>query len=111
MTVDGVTTPGSIEEESDVFAPLPLIGLNFGFRITNSWDFATKVAFIAGSYEDLSATVFQSSIQAIYRINQSFGVVMGLTYFDADIIIESCSKKRDISYGYDGAYIGMHFFL
>lgn len=108
VTEDGVTTPGSIEDVSDVFAPLPLIGLNFGFRITDSWDFTNKVAFITGSYEDLSAAVIQVSIHALYRINQNFGVVMGLTYFDADIIIESSSKKRDISYGYDGAYIGMH---
>ena len=111
VTEDGVTTPGSVEDVSDVFAPLPLIGLNFGFRITDSWDFANKLAFITGSYEDLSATVFQASIHALYRINQNIGVVMGLTYFDADIIIESSSKQRDISYGYDGAYIGMHFYL
>ena len=111
MTEDGVTTLGSIEDVSDVFAPLPLIGLNFGFRITDSWNFTNKVAFITGSYEDLSATVIQVSIHALYRINQNFGVVMGLTYFDADIIIESSSKKRDISYSYDGAYIGMHFYL
>jgi len=111
VTEDGVTTPGSIEDVSDVFAPLPLIGLDFNFRITDSWSFATKVAFISGSYDDLSASVSHTSIQALYRINRNIGVVMGLTYFDADIIIESNSKKQDISYGYDGAYIGMHFYL
>ena len=111
ITEGGVTTQKSIEDVSDVFAPLPLIGLNFGFRITDKWDFANKLAFITGTYEDLSATVFQASIHALYNINRNFGVVMGLTYFDADIDIESSSKTRDISYGYDGAYIGMHFYL
>jgi len=111
VTEDSVTTPGSIEDVSDIFAPLPLVGLDFNFRITDSWNFATKVAFISGSYDDLSASISHTTIQALYRINRNIGVVMGLTYFDADIDIESSSKKRDISYGYDGAYIGMHFYL
>ena len=111
ITINGVTTSGSIEEEAKVFAPLPLIGLNFSFRITSRWDFATKVAFVAGSHDDLTANVFQTSIHALYRVNRHFGFVMGLTYFDADVVIEDDLEKQDISYGYDGAYVGMHFFL
>lgn len=111
LTVDGVTTSNSIEEESKIFAPLPLIGLNFRFRITDSWSFTTKLAFITGTYEDLSAIVSQTSINALYTFNQHIGVVMGLTYFDADVVIEDDLEKQNISYGYDGAYIGMHFLL
>ena len=80
ITINGETTSGTIEEEAKVFAPLPLIGLNFSFRITNSWNFTTRVAFVAGSHDDLTANVFQTSINAQYRINQHFGFVMGLTY-------------------------------
>ena len=111
ITVDGVTDSGLIMEEANVFAPLPLIGLNFRFRITDNWAFTTKVAFVTGSYDDLSANVTQTSINAIYSVNKHFGFVMGLSYFDADIVIEDVSEKQDISYGYDGAYIGMYFFL
>jgi hypothetical protein len=111
IIIEGVTTSGSIEEETKVFAPLPLIGLDFLFRITDSWYFATRVAFVTGSYDDLSATVFQTQINAQYRLNQYLGIVMGLTYFDADVVIEDDLEKQDVSYGYDGAYIGMHFFL
>ena len=111
ITEGGVSTSDSIEEETKIFAPLPLIGLNFRFRITDSWNFATKLAFITGSHEDLSATVTQVSINALYQINKRFGFVMGLAYFDADVVIEDDSERQDISYGYDGAYVGMHFFL
>jgi len=111
ITVDGVTSSGSIEDETSIFAPLPLIGLNFNFHITDSWRFMTKVSFIAGTYQDLSAVVSQTTINALYGINKNVGVVLGMSYFDADIDIESSSKIRDISYGYDGAYIGMHFFI
>ena len=109
---EGVSsTSGSIEEETKIFAPLPLIGLNFRFRITDSWNFATKLAFITGSHDDLSATVTQTSINALYQINKRFGFVMGVTYFDAEVVIEDDLERQDISYGYDGAYIGMHFLL
>ena len=111
ITINGVTTSGSIEEEAKVFAPLPLIGLNFLFRITPEWNFATKVAFVTGSHDDLSASVFQTSINAQYRVNRHFGFIMGLAYFDADVVIEDEVEKQDISYGYDGAYVGMHFLL
>lgn len=111
ITIDGVTTTSSIEEETKVFAPLPLIGLDFLFRITDNWSFDTKLAFVSGSHNDLSANVFQTSINAQYRFNRYIGVVMGLAYFDADVVIEDNLEKQDISYGYDGAYIGMHFFL
>lgn len=111
ITIDGVTTSDTVVDDTSVFAPLPLIGLDFSFRITEDWSLANKLAFIAGSYDDLSAIVVHVSIDALYRFNQNVGVVMGLTYFDADIDIESSSKTRDISYGYDGAYIGMHFYL
>ena len=111
ITIDGVTESGFIEEETSIFAPLPLLGLNFRFRITDSWSFATKVAFVTGSHDDLSATVFQTSINALNKVNKHFGFVMGLTYFDADVVIEDDVEKQNISYGYDGAYIGMHFLL
>ena len=34
ITVDGITTSGSILEEANIFAPLPLIGLDFWFSFT-----------------------------------------------------------------------------
>jgi len=111
ITIDGVTTSGSIEEEAKIFAPLPLVGLDFLFHITPDWSFATRVAFVAGSHDDLSASVFQTSIRALYRVNRHFGFIMGLAYFDADVVIEDEVEKQDISYGYDGAYVGMHFLL
>ena len=111
ITIGGISETGVIEEEESIIAPLPLLGLNFRFRITDSWNFATRLSFVAGSYEDLSATVFQTSIQALYKVNRHFGLVMGVTTFDADVVIEDDKKKQNISYGYDGAYIGMHFLL
>ena len=109
ITIEGVTTPGSIKEEANVFAPLPLIGLDFWFNFTPSWSMSTRVAFVAGSYEDVSATALQTAINAQYRVSDHVGIVLGLAYFDTDVVIEDDVDKTDIAYGYDGGFVGMHF--
>ena len=109
LTIDGITQSGSILEEANVFAPLPLIGLDFWFSFTPEWSMATKVGFVAGSYEDLSAVVFQTGINAQYKFTKHIGGVIGLVSFDADVVIEDNTEKQDISYAYDGLFMGLHF--
>jgi len=109
ITVDGVTTSGSILEEADVFAPLPLIGLDFWFSFTPKWSMATTVAFVAGKYEDLNAVVVKIGLNARYKFNKRVGGVIGLTSFSADVEIEDNIKKQEISYAYDGLFMGLHF--
>jgi hypothetical protein len=109
ITIDGVTQSGSIHEEVSVFAPLPLIGLDFWFSFTPEWSMATKVAFVAGSHEDLSAVVLQTGINAQYKFSRHVGGVLGLANFAADIVIEDDIEKQEISYAYGGLFIGMHF--
>ena len=109
ITVDGVTTSGSILEEADVFAPLPLIGLDFWFSFTPEWSMATTIGFVTGKYEDLSAVVLQAGINAQYKFSQHIGGVIGLTSFSADVVIEDNVEKQDIDYAYDGLFMGVHF--
>ena len=109
ITEDGVTQSGAILEEANVFAPLPLIGLDFWFSFTPEWSMATMVGFVAGSHDDLSAVVVQAGINAQYKFSRHIGGVIGLTSFNADVVIEDNIEKQDISYAYDGLFIGMHF--
>lgn len=36
---------------------------------------------------------------------------MGITYLDADVVLEEDKKKQYISCGYDGVYIDIHSLL
>ena len=109
ITRDGVTQSGSIHEEAKVFAPLPLIGVNLWYSFTPRWTINTKVAFVRGSYEDVSAGVLQTSVNAQYRFTDHVVLAFGLAYFDADVEIEDAVEKIDISYGYDGGFVGLRF--
>jgi hypothetical protein len=100
-----------ITEEASVFAPLPLVGFEFWFSFTRKWSLGSRVQAIAGQYDDVSATVFQTSLNARYRFNRRIGGLLGVTYFDADVAISKPDKKTEIAYGYDGLYLGLHFIL
>jgi len=69
VTIDGVTSPGSILEEANVFAPLLLIGLDFLFSFTSKWRMATRVGFVAGRYKDVSSVVVQVGINVQYYVS------------------------------------------
>ena len=109
ITQDGTTSSGVIKEEAKVFAPLPLIGVDLWYSFTPEWGISTRVAFVRGSYEDVSAGVLQTSVNAQYRFTDHVGIAFGLAYFDADVEIEDDIEKIDVVYGYDGGFIGMHF--
>ena len=90
-----------------MFAPLPLLGLDFGVRFTPKWSMSSKISVIGGSYENISAVILQTSINARYKITNHVGVLMGITYFNAVVSIDEEKDLTDIAYGYHGLFIGM----
>jgi len=90
-------------------APLPSIGLNFGFSFTPKWSLSTKVSVVGVSFGDVSTSVLQTSINARYKFNETVGLLMGITYFNASVTIDDETVITDIAYDYDGGFIGMHF--
>ena len=111
ITIGNQTQSDSIHKEAEVFAPLPMIGVNIMYSFTPKWSMGTKVTFVGGSYEDVSANVLQTSVNARYRFTEHVGLLFGLAYFDATVNIDDGVEETDITYGYNGAYIGLHFLI
>ena len=109
ITIDNTTRSNAVVAEANVFAPLPLLGLNFGYSYTPKWRLSTRISLVGGSYDDISATVLQTSIKSVYQFSKHVGLILGLTYFNADVSIEEEAKIKEVSYGYTGGFIGMHF--
>jgi hypothetical protein len=106
----GIPLPSqTYNAEAGVFAPLPMFGLDAVFALTPKWWFATKVTLVAGSYEDISsAGVLDTSIRTGYSFTQHVGIVFGLEYFSADLTIDDSDLETDISYRFDGVFLGLH---
>jgi len=66
------------EESVDQFAPLPLIGIDAWFALTPKWSLSAKLSLVGGSYQDISAFVYQSKIRARYQLSERIALSMGV---------------------------------
>lgn len=108
ITYEDDSVGGSLYEEAGVIAPLPLVGVNLMYSFSPRWNVSTQVSFIGGNYQDVSAVVLNTEVIAGYRLSKVFGLLFGIAYFDADVVIEDSSDRTDIKYGYSGAYLGLN---
>ena len=63
---------------------------------------------MGGSYQDVSVRVIETSINSRYQFSRNTGFLLGLTYFDSDIDIDDDEKVTEVSYGYNGVFVGIH---
>lgn len=108
VTYEDMTTTDRLREETGVFAPMPLIGLDFWYAFTPKWGISSNVSLVAGNFDDYRGWVVNTNINARYNITDHMGAVFGISYFDADIIIEDALERTDVNYSYDGIFLGIH---
>ena len=108
ITYPDSSATATYEVEESLFAPLPLLGFQFWYAFTPKWSLDTKVAFVAGQYQETKAWVVNTSITSKYQFNKHVGGLLGVAYFDAEVTIEDSEERTDINYGYDGLFLGLH---
>ena len=109
IMLDNKTIPKNILFDENLFVPLPLIGLNFRYNYTKDFAVSTDVSFVAGAYKNVKAGILQTNFNVLYNITDHVGLLLGITYFDADIVIEKETLEHKVVYGYKGATAGLHF--
>ena len=108
LSIDGdPVTSGSYTESLEQFAPIPLIGLDAWFAITNKWSFGARATFVAGEVSDVRALILESRIRAKYDFNDNVGLLIGLNYFDGDVTLNDTDRKTEINYGFEGLFLGI----
>ena len=110
ITLDGVPIEsGTYTDSVHQFAPLPLIGLDYWSSVTDRWFVGSRVAFIAGSYSDVSAQVVEATIRARYKMTDRLSLVTGVNYLSADVEVKRTNQITDTRYGYNGVFLGLDF--
>lgn len=94
-------------QEASVFAPLPLLGIDAWYFFTPKWALGTKISLVAGSYQDVSALVLDTTVRAKYQFTKNIGMSLGITYFNAEVTIDEPDLKTEVDYGYDGIALGL----
>ena len=108
ITVLGQTRSEYELAKADVLAPLPLFGFNFGVDFTPKWSLATKILVVGGSYKDVKAFANQVSIISKYRFSKHTGFLLGWNYFDTDVEVDDDDNFTEVSYGYNGLFLGLN---
>jgi hypothetical protein len=88
-------------------APLPLIGIDAWFALTQKWAFGSKLSFIGGSYQDVTAKILEIKIRVKYTFNKNVGMSFGFNDFYSVIEIDEADLLTDIVYGFSGLKIGI----
>ena len=96
------------EESANVLAPLPMFGLDFRYAFTDTWGLSTKIAFVGGRYQDITALVLSTRVAAIWQFSRHVGLIMGIEYFDGEVDINDEQENWEINYGYTGITFGLH---
>jgi len=110
VTLDGQPVQsGTYNETLNQFAPLPLFGLDYWTRITDKWYLGGKIAFITGSYDDVSAFAVEAMLRARWRMTDRVSLITGANFMSADVDIKRTNTIREISYGFEGVYLGFDF--
>ena len=108
LSLDGEPiSSGAYSESLEEFAPIPMIGLDAWFAITDRWSFGARATFVAGEVSDVRALILESRIRAKYDFNEHVGFLIGLNYFDGDVTLNRTDTKTEINYGFEGLMLGI----
>jgi hypothetical protein len=108
---DGISDSGTFRQEAQAIAPIPDIGLHVDFAFTPRWSIGARFAMIRGSYGEISASAYRTSVRAKYLISRNFAADLGVSYFNADVTIDEDANKIEVGYGFNGLYAGIHWEL
>lgn len=107
ITLQGIPVAGdSYNNETSVFAPLPMFGIDAWYFFTPKWALGTKISLVGGSYQDVTALVLDTTVRAKYQFTKHIGFLFGITYFNSDTTIDKPELKTEVNYGYDGIALG-----
>jgi hypothetical protein len=94
-------------QEVNQLAPLPMIGVDAWFAITPRWAYGAKLAYIGGSYKEISANILDIRVRAKYAFNKNVGFLFGFNSFLSNIEIDETDFFTDVNYAFSGFKIGL----
>lgn len=110
VSLDGVPIQSAEYLDTlNLFAPFPLLGVDYWSRVTDRWHVGGEFTFIAGSYNNTEALVFNVALRTRRQLTERLGAEFGLSILSADAEVTRPNTVRDIKYAYEGVYVGFDF--
>lgn len=100
---------GRFSSKVEKLAPLPMLGLQFWAKASKNWALGARLTVVGGEVNDLQGFVIEADVTARYRLAKHVGLILGASYFNGDLEITDTDEQKDLTYGYDGVYVGLDF--
>ncbi len=106
-----ITDPAAaVDEQGDVLAPLPVVGMGFDHKLTGKWRLQGRFNYFNIEYEDkYSGTLTEVQFGATHQTfkNVGFGIAYNYMKLDIDSTDEDFTGTLDIKYKGPFAYVSV----
>jgi len=102
---------GILFEETNISAPLPLLGLDFRYVLAKDWNFYITTMVFVVEIGDVDGSLTDTRIGTEYYFSDHFGVGMNFQQFSLDIDYNDSGNTGKFQLAYDGflAFVSMRF--
>lgn len=99
-----VFVPEGIEltELSRTDAPLPHLGVAYGWAYSPEWTLHASIMGFSLSFDEYEGALLEANISGQYQLNRYIGIGGGLKYFQLDVTHERKQKTTDYDFDYFG---------
>ena len=95
----------NVEEEFNVDAPLPVLGLHAAYALSHKWSLSASSEFFQVDVGDFSGTLIDNRLTLAHDWFEHFGWGIGFNGFSLDAELEDDNLTSDIEYAYQGLII------
>ena len=106
-----ITSASASSKQSDLPAPLPVIGIRGGWAVAPNWYLEAQGQFFRVTIDQYKGNVTDATAKATYMINRHFGVGLGYNYFRTSVDVSKNDFNGHLRVGYHGlmAYVSGAF--
>lgn len=100
----GQTIPfgGKLEGDAKVGAPLPVIGLHYGYHFARDWAFVTRFKYFAINTNDFKGRLTSLDLMVGYQTPWKLYVTGGFSTFDLGLELEQSREKYEVDWVFWG---------
>jgi len=100
---------GRFNSKAEKLAPLPMLGIEFWAKASKKWTLGSRLTVVGGEVNDVKGFVVEADVTARYRLSKHVGLILGASYFNGDLELTNTDEQKQMTYGYDGVYVGLDF--
>lgn len=102
VPVNGAMEDGNTSVDIRPDLPLPLLGLDYEFKVTDNWKLSTRAGYFSMDIKDVDGSLIAAGIETEYWLGKHVAAGFGVDYFKLGVRADLDSFRGDTEYSYVG---------